>query len=117
MIPKKKRDKILERDDGRCVACGSMWQLTIHHRVNRGSGGSKLFDGFEYLLAVCNPCNVSFEASAEVADMARKLGYKLPRNANPPVDATQEPVYYQYLSKWYLLDTNGRKKEAHEQRN
>jgi len=114
MIAKKKRDRIVERDGERCVACGSVWQLTIHHRVNRGSGGSKLFDGYEYLLAVCNPCNVSFEASAEVAEMARQLGYKLPRNAAPAIDATKVPVYYQYLSKWYLLDTLGNKKENNE---
>lgn len=114
MITKKKREQIYNRDGGRCVACGGIHMLTIHHRVNRGSGGSKLFDGSEYLLTVCNPCNGSFEASAEVAEMARKLGYKLPRNANPPIDPTQVPVYYQYLSKWYQLDTKGEKKEIHE---
>jgi hypothetical protein len=114
MIAKKKRDTIIQRDGERCVACGSMWQLTIHHRVNRGSGGSKLFDGFAYLLTVCNPCNVSFEASAEVAEMARSLGYKLPRNVAPAIDPTLVPVYYQYLSKWYQLDTEGHKKEINE---
>jgi hypothetical protein len=114
MIPKKKRDTIVERDGERCVACGSVWQLTIHHRVNRGAGGSKLFDGYEFLLAVCNPCNVSFESSAEVAQMARGLGYKLPRNVAPAIDATKVPVYYQYLSKWYYLDANGKKEEVSE---
>jgi hypothetical protein len=114
MIPVKKRNIILARDSERCVACGSIWQLTIHHRVNRGSGGSKLFDGFAFLLTVCNPCNVSFEASAEVAEMARQLGYKLPRNVAPAIDATKVPVYYQFLGKWYLLDTNGEKEEINE---
>lgn len=111
MIPKKKRDIIIARDGERCVACGAVWQLTIHHRINRGAGGSKLFDGFQHLLTVCNPCNVSFESSAEVAETARSLGYKLSRNANPAVDATQVPVYYQYLSTWYHLDANGEKRE------
>jgi 5-methylcytosine-specific restriction endonuclease McrA len=111
MIPKKKRDIIIARDGERCVACGAVWQLTIHHRINRGAGGSKLFDEFQHLLTVCNPCNVSFESSAEVAEMARSLGYKLSRNANPAVDATQVPVYYQYLSTWYHLDANGEKRE------
>jgi 5-methylcytosine-specific restriction endonuclease McrA len=111
MIPKKKRDIIIARDGERCVACGAVWQLTIHHRINRGAGGSKLFDEFQHLLTVCNPCNVSFESSAEIAEMARSLGYKLSRNANPAVDATQVPVYYQYLSTWYHLDANGEKRE------
>jgi 5-methylcytosine-specific restriction endonuclease McrA len=111
MIPKKKRDIIIARDGERCVACGAVWQLTIHHRINRGAGGSKLFDEFQHLLTVCNPCNVSFESSAEIAEMARSLGYKLSRNANPAVDATQVPVYYQYLSTWYHLDANGKKRE------
>lgn len=114
MIAQKKRNIILERDSERCVACGGVWQLTIHHRVNRGSGGSKLFDGYEYLLTVCNPCNVSFEASAEVAEMARSLGYKLPRNIAPAIDPTKVPVYYQFLGKWYYLDTNGKKEEKYE---
>ena len=114
MIAKKKREVITARDGERCVACGAVWQLTIHHRINRGSGGSKLFDGYEFLLTVCNPCNVSFESSAEVAEMARSLGYKLSRNANPPLDATKIPVYYQYLSKWYHLDADGEKREINE---
>lgn len=78
-------------------------------------GGSKLVDGLAFLLAVCNPCNVSFESSAEVATMARSLGYKLPKNAFPPIDPTEVPVYYQYLSKWYLLDAQGNKEEKNEQ--
>lgn len=111
MISKKKREKITQRDNERCVACGAVWQLTIHHRVNRGSGGSKLFDGYEYLLTVCNPCNVAFEANARLAELARQLGYKLPRNASPPIDPKQVAVYYQFESKWYHLDAEGNRNE------
>jgi hypothetical protein len=46
--------------------------------------------------------------------MARELGYKLPRNVAPAIDATKVPVYYQYLSKWYYLDANGKKEEVSE---
>ncbi|MEK8174222.1 hypothetical protein NKH77_50315 [Streptomyces sp. M19] len=32
-------DLVYRRDGGRCARCGSLYQLTVHHRVNRGMGG------------------------------------------------------------------------------
>ena len=107
----KIRLQILGRDDYRCVACGKEKDLTIHHRVNRGAGGSKMFDTHAYLLTMCSLCNNSFEASDTQARKARTNGYKLSRNAKPPIDPTTIPVFYFWESKWYLLNNQNEKEE------
>jgi len=99
------------RDDNRCVACGTEQELTIHHRVNRGAGGSKLYDTHSHLLTMCYRCNNSFEADDVSARKARVNGYKLLRNTNPPIDPATIPVFYYWESKWYLLNNLNEKEE------
>lgn len=111
MISKKVREVIFKRDDETCVSCGTRQNLTIHHRVNRGSGGSKLFDSYPYLLLVCIFCNSNFESDNASAETARKLGYKLARNAKPAIDPTQVAVYYHSKREWFYLDNGGKKHE------
>ena len=106
----KKRNAILERDGWVCVACGTLTMLTIHHRINRGMGGSALVDSPAHLLSICNPCNVAFESNADRAEQARAYGYKLAKNAKPPIDPTSVPVKYAMDGNWYLLDNLGNRK-------
>jgi hypothetical protein len=73
-------------------------------------GGSKLVDSPAHLLSVCNPCNVAFESDAEIAELARVNGYKLAKNAKPPIDPTSVPVKYAMDGNWYLLDNLGNRK-------
>ncbi|MEX0895647.1 MAG: hypothetical protein WDZ94_01765 [Patescibacteria group bacterium] len=51
------------------------------------------------------------EASTQKLLEAKIAGYKLPRNANPPIDPTKEAVFYYSLGEWYYLDENGEKHE------
>ena len=106
------RKLIFTRDGEACVACGSLQNLTIHHRVNRGAGGSKLFDKPAFLLTVCITCNGLFESDSNVATKARELGYKLFRNQKPPADPTAVPVFYKKDGEWYLLNNDGTKRSS-----
>lgn len=114
-LSKKNREKIFERDGYACVACGTQSDLTIHHRVNRGAGGSKLFNGFAYLLTACVYCNGLWESDSNFASSARIQGYKLPRNAKPQIDAAAVPVRYYKTATWYLLDNDGNKTETEKE--
>lgn len=88
-----------------------MKDLTIHHRINRGAGGSKLYDGIAFLLSVCTDCNSLMESDSAFAEAARDKGYKLRRHAKPAIDPTEIPVWYQNRNSWYLLDQDGHKTE------
>ncbi|MGG2460169.1 HNH endonuclease [Streptomyces sp. RGM 3693] len=57
------RDLVYQRDSGRCVRCGSLHRLTIHHRVNRGMGGAResWINQAHNLLLACELCNGWFE--------------------------------------------------------
>jgi hypothetical protein len=106
----KKRTQVFDRDGWACVRCTKQNELTVHHRVNRGAGGSKLFDSLAFLLTMCNTCNGLFESDFEIANQARELGYKLLRNSKPPVDPTTIPVFYKKEGVWYLLDQEGNRR-------
>ncbi|MFJ4342619.1 HNH endonuclease [Streptomyces sp. NPDC088915] len=57
------RQLVFHRDGGRCVRCGTIRDLTIHHRVNRGMGGARelWINQPHNLLLVCRICNSWFE--------------------------------------------------------
>lgn len=107
-ITPRQRTAVYERDLWCCVACGSQYGLTIQHRVNRGMGGSKLFDGFAYWLTMCNDCNCRLEYDADFAELGRKRGWKLPRNRK--VYPEREPVLYHGDSRQWLLDGDGERR-------
>lgn len=111
-LSKKNRELIYKRDDYACIACGVETDLTLHHRVNRGAGGSKLYDGFAFLLTACIYCNGLWESNSAFASAARGQGYKLARNAKPPVDPTAVPVWYYKHKTWFLLDQAGNKTQT-----
>jgi hypothetical protein len=74
-------------------------------------GGSKLVDSPAHLLTICAICNVAFESQAEIAELAKVYGYKLSKNATPPIDPTTVPVKYSNDGNWYLLDNQGKRKK------
>lgn len=106
------RTSIYERDGNFCVACGTQNELTIHHRVNRGSGGSKLFDSKAFLLTMCNFCNTRMESDADFRELALVYGWKLLRNTKPPIDPTTVAVKYTNSGEWFLLDNEGKRKQV-----
>lgn len=90
--------------DQHCWHCGSMTNLVVHHRANRGMGGSKILDTAQNLIVVCRDYNNLMESDADVAAESRQLGHKLGRYASP-----SSPVYDAFFQRWYFLDTKGGK--------
>ena len=107
-ISNKIRKLVFSRDENQCVACGSLQNLTIHHRVNRGAGGSKLFDSPAFLLTMCIICNGRFESDVDYARKAKIFGYKIQRNQKEIKPETIE-VYYCKSNQWFLLNNKGEK--------
>lgn len=98
------RKQVLARDPY-CFHCGESNDLVVHHRRNRGHGGSKLLDQPEWLMAVCPLWNGLMESDATAATTARNFGHKLRSWQNHSL-----PVFDVVSQLWYVFDTNGGKK-------
>ena len=99
---------VRRRDDSHCQMCGKpLWtgQGSVHHRLNRGRGGSALLERASILITVCG--DGVFGCHGRVTrypKWAESIGWLLPRN-NPDIDPTQEPIL---LHKgWFTLDDSG----------
>lgn len=97
------RKKLALRDPY-CLHCGEDTDLVIHHRKNRGMGGSKNLDHFSNLLRVCHQYNGYMESVPEIAAEAREQGHKLESWQN-----FDEPVYDACMGVWYKLEDDGSK--------
>jgi hypothetical protein len=53
-LPKGQRRRILERDEFRCVTCGSTEMLAVDHKQPRSKGGSDDDDNLQILCRSCN---------------------------------------------------------------
>jgi hypothetical protein len=105
-MPINKR-KIFERDNWLCAFCGVVYtdgQLVVHHRGNRGMGGSKKANETSNLLSLCSLCNGVIEASSSAAKKARKYGIKLHNYELQSSD--QIPVFFPLggYRTWLVLD-------------
>jgi 5-methylcytosine-specific restriction endonuclease McrA len=103
MIPDRIK-KILKKRDPYCIHCGDSDDLVIHHRKNRGMGGSKLLDHYQNLLMVCQDYNFRMESHSVVAEDARRWGHKLESWAD-----FSEPVLDRCNGLWYQLEQDGTK--------
>lgn len=107
---KAARNLVKARDGAHCQMCGK-WLLegvvvrSIHHRLNRGRGGSALLERASILITLCGDgvfgCHGWIGREPKAAGMT---GWLLPRN-NPDIDPTQEPILT--FEGWYLLDDEG----------
>jgi hypothetical protein len=104
-LTKKVKEALLKRDLW-CWHCGTSSYLVPHHRINRGSGGSRALDRLDNLILVCAVYNGQMESDAEIARQARIDGHKLSRYEN-----TDEPVFDCLQGIWYQLDAVGGKHE------
>lgn len=103
---------ILDRDGWACVCCGltvAQVPLTVHHRRNRGAGGSRdpRTNGPANGIACCRSCNDLMEASAARATEARARGWKLVHGQDPHL----VPVV-DWAGRAWLLDAYGQRRPA-----
>lgn len=94
----------LEERDKYCLHCGETDGLVIHHRKNRGMGGSKIIDVYENLLRVCSDYNSRMESDSQVAEEAQEFGHKLKSWQD-----FSDPVFDRCDGEWYQLNPDGTK--------
>lgn len=59
-LPREIRRAVWERDDGKCVECGSRFDLQYDHVLPHSLGGATTVDNLQLL---CQPCNLRKGAS------------------------------------------------------
>ena len=101
-ISDKIRRRIFERDGGRCPHCGETEAIGLQHRISKGMGGSKLLDTPANLLTFCNIGNAGMESDPELAEKARRNGWKLSRWEDP----ANVPFYDTNTGRWWLTDSD-----------
>lgn len=102
------RSVVRVRDGHRCQMCGRSIvnvESSIHHRINKGNGGSALYDRPSLLIRLCGSGTTLCHGwVTEHPKLAGETGWLLPRN-NPDIDPTKEPLLT--YKGWVLLDDEG----------
>lgn len=83
------------------AACSG--ELAIHHRLNRGMGGSKSRNRVANGLLVCTVANGLMESNADYAAKARVFGWKI-RTDN---EVATVPVWVPWLQRSVYLNDEG----------
>lgn len=94
------RRRIAARDGDRCIHCGTTEGLTIQHRANRGMGGRPSADVPSNLILMCGALNVALEQRADLAEWARRCGWKVSRH----LDTREVAVWDAVAGLWLYLD-------------
>jgi len=90
--------------DAWCWHCGTDTGLVIHHRKNRGMGGSKKLDRADNLIRVCAGYNFAMESDPDIAEDAREKKHKL-----GSWDGFDTPLFDNGLGAWFILTEKGEK--------
>ncbi|EIC09125.1 hypothetical protein OR221_0833 [Microbacterium laevaniformans OR221] len=115
MITRRLFEAVRDRDGGFClmVLPGCMGEGNVlHHRANRGAGGSKILDHPSNLTLVCSRCNSAAEDAHAIVRMDlidRGLRVeKAATNAATLARALSTPVTDLEGRRWLLIDENTR---------
>jgi len=102
------RSIVRTRDGHQCQMCGRSivdFPSNIHHRINKGNGGSAQYERPSLLIRLCGSgttyCHGWVTGHPKLAE---DTGWLLPRN-NPDIDPEQEPI--QLFEGWFLLLDDG----------
>jgi len=88
-----------------CQMCGHYGQHNTHHRINKGGGGSALFDRASLLIKACGSGTTGCHGRVtQNPAWAESIGWLLPRN-NPDIDPEQERIHT--IHGWVLLTDAG----------
>lgn len=120
-VSKKLFEQIRERDGGFCLMAlpGCMGEGNVlHHRANRGAGGSRILDHPAVLVLVCSLCNSRAEDAHAIVRMdliERGLRVeKAATNAATLERAKRTPVEYLTGQMWFLISATERRREDEE---
>ena len=102
------RKLVRARDGHQCQMCGRSivdYPSSIHHRINKGNGGSAKYERASILIRLCGDgvfgCHGWIGREPRAAGLR---GWLLPRN-NPDIDPTEEPIFT--VHGWVKLDDEG----------
>lgn len=120
-VSKKLFEQIRQRDGGFCLMAlpGCMGEGNVlHHRANRGAGGSRVLDHPAVLVLVCSLCNGRAEDAHAIvrADLIER-GLRVEKaatNAATVERAKRTPVEYLTGQRWYLISATERRHEDDE---
>lgn len=70
-IPKSVKDRVWERDEHRCVYCGSVYAFPEAHYIPRSRGGLGIE---ENILTLCRLCHDAFDRGT--AAMRQEIGHQ-----------------------------------------
>lgn len=94
-----------ERDDHRCVSCGTIHGLQYQHRAAEGMGGYPPRPTLPEGLTSCGTCNPSYENTLQA--LALKCGWKVRRWVRDRGLAHLVPVLYAWEGRWCRLTRDG----------
>ncbi len=107
--PVKTLNAITRRDGHVCVMTGADTDRLVPQHRQGGMGGPKSKHAPANVLWLDSLLNGDIESDAELANVARAYGIKVPSGVNPE----RVPVFYRHEHAWFLLYDDTREQITH----